>query len=173
MASASKRRSTRQLAGRKRSIYAEPDSEDDLIDMEDASEGEDDYTPAVDAAELSQPRSSRKKRRVDYRSDGDHAQPAPTQEFKRQRRRIARRPKPQTRGKEKRMPKIERRRGPKKKKHGSSKAIAAVGKQSQSRVFAGPSDGVVPPWTTLPLELLRDIFIFASQPTHEYTTTAR
>jgi hypothetical protein len=34
----------------------------------------------------------------------------------------------------------------------------------EARKFKGPSDGKIPDWTSLPLAILRDIFVFASQP---------
>ncbi|KAK4962640.1 hypothetical protein LTR10_000267 [Elasticomyces elasticus] len=40
------------------------------------------------------------------------------------------------------------------------------------KTFKGASDNKVPDWTSLPIDILRDIFIFASQPLHEQTRTA-
>ena len=41
----------------------------------------------------------------------------------------------------------------------------APGKKEKKDVgFVGPSDGIIPAWTSLPLAILRDIFVFASQP---------
>ncbi|KAK5109210.1 hypothetical protein LTR62_007192 [Meristemomyces frigidus] len=40
------------------------------------------------------------------------------------------------------------------------------------REFTGPSDGMKPDWTSLPISVLRDMFIFASRPVHEQTRVA-
>ncbi|KAK3672860.1 hypothetical protein LTR78_007213 [Recurvomyces mirabilis] len=40
------------------------------------------------------------------------------------------------------------------------------------QAFTGPSDKKIPDWASLPINILRDIFIFASQPVHEQTRTA-
>ena len=134
-----KRRSARQLAGRKRSsIYYEPDSDDDFGDQ----------------------------------SDGEHdSLPATQHRRKRQRR------KPQTRSAAQSMrerggrPRITTSSKPKPKKLGP---VGAPLKKREKRAvgFDGPTDGVVPDWRSLPLDILRDIFTFAAQPMHEQTRTA-
>ena len=142
-----KRRSARQLAGRKRaSIYYEPDSDDDF--GED-SDGEQDFLP-----ELEQPRKRQKRDR---------------------------RSKPQTRSAAQSRREWLRSSRPKhseRKKHPPTKRLGAPMKRKEKKEggplgFKGPSDGRKPDWTSLPIEILRDIFIFASQPVHEQTTTAR
>ncbi|KAK5729349.1 hypothetical protein LTR17_012074 [Elasticomyces elasticus] len=40
------------------------------------------------------------------------------------------------------------------------------------KTFKGPSDNKVPDWTSLPIDILKDIFIYASSPIHEQTRTA-
>ncbi|KAK6400111.1 mitochondrial splicing system protein [Elasticomyces elasticus] len=40
------------------------------------------------------------------------------------------------------------------------------------KTFKGVSDGRVPDWTSLPIDILRDIFIYASSPIHEQTRTS-
>lgn len=46
------------------------------------------------------------------------------------------------------------------------------GEANKGKIFTGPSDGKIPAWTSLPLDILREIFIYAAQPLHEQTTTA-
>lgn len=144
---ASKRRSARQLAGRKRSVYFEPDS-DDAFEMGSESEGEQDYRPPRDQSPPPAPRPAKKRKQ-----NRSH--------------------KPKTRSSAKRAPTV-RHAGRKKKAHPFHKIPATPRKVKERSVaaFSGPSDGVTPPWTTLPLEILRDVFIFASQPIHDQTTTA-
>jgi hypothetical protein len=38
--------------------------------------------------------------------------------------------------------------------------------------YKGPSDGKIPDWTSLPIDILRQVFDYASQPRHEQTRTA-
>ncbi|KAK0890004.1 hypothetical protein LTR02_015019 [Friedmanniomyces endolithicus] len=140
-----KRRSTRQAVSRnsKRSIYAEPETDEDEFDVD--VDGEEEYAPEP-IAEEPPPRQQRRK-------------PAP-------------RTRHQTRSKS----------------VGKSKAVAkpslkGVGKKRRWNTlsdplakgwkeFKGPSDGKRPNWTSLPIDILRDIFVFASQPLHEQTRTA-
>ncbi|KAK0249618.1 hypothetical protein LTS09_015190 [Friedmanniomyces endolithicus] len=140
-----KRRSTRQAVSRnsKRSIYAEPETDEDEFDVD--VDGEEEYAPEP-IAEEPPPRQQRRK-------------PAP-------------RTRHQTRSKS----------------VGKSKAVAkpslkGVGKKRRWNTlsdslakgwkdFKGPSDGKIPKWTSLPIDILRDIFVFASQPLHEQTRTA-
>jgi hypothetical protein len=143
---ATKRRSARQLAERKHSIYYELDSDD--FGVEDESDEED---PDADF-------------------DTENLRP-------RKRRRVTRRAKPVTRAaaqskRKSGRPKSEPR---EKKKKSKKKQLAAPLKPKATKElrFTGPSDGKIPNWTTLPDVVLRDIFIFASQPMHEQTTTAR
>lgn len=133
-----KRRSTRQAATRKRSVYVDPDTDDD--DFEAA--GEDDFQP-----------------------DPEPVRPPPQK-----RQRVAARTKHVTRSKSV--------------SQGKSKAakpgLKAVGRrrrwntinETPRKEYKGPSDGRIPAWTTLPIEILRDIFIFASQPLHEHSRTS-
>lgn len=134
-----KRRSARQLVDRKRkSVYYEPDSDDDF--------GE--------------------------HSDGDHDSLPETQH-----RRKRQRTKPQTRAAAQSLrERLGRPRKPKstKPKPKKLKPVGAPLKKREKKVvgFDGPTDGVIPDWRSLPLDILRDIFIFAAQPMHEQTTTA-
>lgn len=41
--------------------------------------------------------------------------------------------------------------------------------EAPKKIFSGPSDGRIPEWTSLPVEILRDIFIFASKSLSEQT----
>ena len=135
-----KRRSARQLAGRKRaSIYYEPDSDDDFAER---SEGDHDSLPET---------QRRRKRQRTKRQTRSAAQ-------KNVRERAGRPRKSQAT----------------KKKSNSIRPIGAPLKKREKKAagFDGPSDGKVPDWRTLPLDILRDIFIFAAQPMHEQTTTA-
>lgn len=145
---ATKRRSARKLRERKHSIYYEPESDEDL-DVEE-SDGAQDF-----GAEPREP------------------EPEPQRPTKR--RKVDRRAKPQTRSKAKRSrPESGKPRGPKKRKHPWSKQLATPFKQKEKKLkFKGRSDGRIPAWTSLPIEILRDVFIFASRPIHEQTTTAR
>ena len=148
----SKRRSVRQrqLAGRKRSMYYESEIEDEH-EFEAESAGEDDFRPQVGEPGPSRPQRSSKKRKLG-RSN----------------------PKPQTRSKEKRQRSFARADGESKKRKRTYTLFPPTPSKNreEKRRFSGPSDGKIPAWTSLPLEVLRDIFIFASQPLHEYTTTA-
>ncbi|KAF2168127.1 hypothetical protein M409DRAFT_65641 [Zasmidium cellare ATCC 36951] len=132
-----KRRSTRQAAVRKRSIYAEPDTDDDF-----EVDSEADYEPEPDVEETAPPPKKRK---------------------------VTTRHKPQTRSRAKSKPANKTVRSVfkigKPRKANSSKDVAASKKE-----FAGPSDHRIPKWASLPVDILRDIFIFASYPLHEGTT---
>lgn len=134
-----KRRSARQLADRKHSIYYDPSSDD--LDVEDNEEF---------ASGLQQPR---KRRRV-------------TKPLKRQTRAAA------AQVERKRSKSSKRKRSSKEKKRRLIGAPYKPKSVKKATRFAGPSDHVTPAWTTLPLEILRDVFIFASQPMQEQTTTA-
>lgn len=152
----SKRRSARVLADRKRSIYYDPGSEDDFDE--------------VDSDEETDPRRERQP----SPGPSQQQQHAPPQRA-RKRRKVDRRPKPETRAKEKRMQRFKGKSGPRKKKnHGVNWIPPTPSKHrdDQVKAFSGPSDGVIPDWTRLPAEIWRDVFIFASQPIHEQTTTA-
>lgn len=132
-----KRRSTRQAAVRKRSIYFEPETDDDFeIDSEA------DYEPEPEQEAFASPPKKRK---------------------------VAIRHKPQTRSRAKSKSTNKTVRSVfkigKPRKANSSKDVATSRKE-----FTCPSDHRIPKWTTLPLDILRDIFIFASYPLHEPTT---
>ncbi|KAK0253058.1 hypothetical protein LTS09_011968 [Friedmanniomyces endolithicus] len=140
-----KRRSTRQAVSRnsKRSIYAEPETDEDEFDAD--VDGEEEYAPEP-VAEEPPPRQQRRK-------------PAP-------------RTRHQTRSK-----------GVGKSKAVAKPSLKGVGKKRRWNTlsdplakgwkeFKGPSDGKKPNWTSLPIDILRDIFVFASQPLHEQTRTA-
>nr|OQO31503.1 hypothetical protein B0A51_01270 [Rachicladosporium sp. CCFEE 5018] len=126
---ATKRRSTRQAAGRKRSRYTEPDSEEDF---EGSTDGEADYAP-------------------------EPVTPPPQRESK-MRKTAQRLQRPSTRSA----------------KSSTKKRAVVIGRQRKPRMtekekveahkFRGPTDGKIPKWATLPVDILRDIFIFASQP---------
>lgn len=131
-----KRRSSRQMASRKRSIYVDPETEDEF-----EADTEEDYEPEEPTA------------------------PPP-----KKRKTVSRKPKPQTRRRVKSKPANK-----------PLKSVFKVGKPrkpnskaapEKKKEFSGPSDNKIPDWTSLPVDILRDIFIFASHPIHEQTTEA-
>ncbi|KAK6436331.1 hypothetical protein LTR95_007475 [Oleoguttula sp. CCFEE 5521] len=125
---ATKRRSTRQAAGRKRSRYTEPDSEEDF---EESSDGEADYAPEP----VAPPQRETKRRKATQRPQRSSTRSA---------------------------------------KSSTKKRAVVIGRQRKPRMtekekveaykFRGPTDGKIPKWATLPVDILRDVFIFASQP---------
>ena len=138
--SANKRRSARQLAGRKRaSIYYEPDSDDDFGEDSDAEYG---------ALPETRHRSKKQRRSKPQTRSAAHS--------RRQKGGPPRKSKPVT------------------KKPGKLRPIGAPIKKREKKAagFDGPTDGKIPDWTSLPIELLRDIFVFAAHPMHEQTPTA-
>jgi hypothetical protein len=138
---ATKRRSGRQAATRKRSKYVEPDTDDDFEADEASDDGEADYVPDPQHAAASSSVSA----------------PAP------KKRKITRRPqRPQTRSKvakTKTKPKSQTRII-----GHTRKPNTATAEKVEPGVFKGPSDDKIPEWTSLPVGILRDIFVFASQP---------
>nr|POE53380.1 hypothetical protein CFP56_28602 [Quercus suber] len=144
----SKRRSTRQAATRKRARYAEPDT-DDTFDDSEAEDGRD-HGSRINSTQVSQAPVRKKARKM-----------------KQQHR------KPQTRSKTTVTSKSKSTRS----NTSTIKSFGSVRKanvqhESLPKSFVGPSDHKTPRWTTLPIAILRDIFIYASQPLHEATTTA-
>lgn len=148
--SGSKRRSARQLAGRKRSIYYEPDTDEELYNFDQPESGDDDeqgvFTPEPEAGP-SRPQRPKKKRR------------------------IQRLPQRETRLKVKSKERWHNRRKDAKPRKTKKYSLARPPptpskKKAEKMAFRGPSDGKIPDWTSLPIEILRDIFIFASQPMH-------
>lgn len=139
----SKRRSIRQAASRKRSIYAEPDTDDDF-ELADGSETQFEALPLRNV-------SNAHKRRKATRS------------------------RPLTRSKaSSRVKSVPRSRGKK-------RNIWALGKARKPRTsedtnnvqFDGPSDHRIPPWTTLPITILREIFGYALCANNDHTQTPR
>ncbi|GAB7365722.1 hypothetical protein MBLNU230_g7060t1 [Neophaeotheca triangularis] len=132
------RRSKRQATTRKRSLYQEVDTDDEL-----EADSEDDFQPA-----------SRRERFQDS--------PQPPLKKQRTTKRVA---KPQTRSVAAKTKSKPARRAaigaPRRARKTPSEAADA------QRKFTGPSDGRIPPWATLPVNIQRDIFVFASQPLHE------
>lgn len=142
-----KRRSARQLAGRKRSIYYESDTEDEGVELLTDEYDQDDspVDPAPPPSRPPQPQRSRKKSKRSH--------------------------KPITRSKKQRAQTSER---PKRWQKGWSRPLGTFPKKQREDKAANsaiPSDGVRPAWTSLPIEILREIFIFASQPLHEQSAT--
>ena len=150
-----KRRSVRQLAGRKRSVYYEPETEDDYdLNIEEDAEDRGLQRKAVSRTNAS-PKKKRKQkpgrtstrsethRRVQSRSAQSRPQPGERPQRRQRKRRFCELP------------------------------VTPMKKEEEQAGFSGSSDGVLPDWTSLPIEILRDIFVFASQPIHEQTTTAR
>jgi len=139
MASAgTKRRSVRQAATRKRSVYVDPDTDDDF-----EAEGEDDYEP-----------------------DPEPAQAPPQKRHKGA---------PRTRHITRSKSTIRSR-----SKSVAKPGLKGVGRkrrwnflnEAPKKEFKGPSDGKIPDWALLPVEILRDIFVYASQPLHVQTPTS-
>lgn len=151
------RRSARQPAGIKRPRYHDPDT-DDEYDY-DESEGEQDYEPEPALGpSRTQRRSSRKKVKITQAPKPQAQRPAKrVDSFYKSRKAVGRsRPK---------------------KTHPFNKRAFDVlpptpRKKDLSKDFKGPSDGRVPDWTSLPIDILRDIFVFAANPIHEQTPTA-
>lgn len=136
---ASTRRSGRQAATRKRSKYVDPDTDDDF----QASDGEADYSPdplhaaAPAPAQIQGPATKKRKvLRKTHRPQTRSKAATATAPPKTQTRIIGHARKPRT---------------------------TTVEKLEAGR-YTGPSDGKIPEWTSLPLAILRDTFIFASQP---------
>lgn len=132
---ATKRRSHRQAATRKRSKYVDPDTDDDF----ETSDAEADYSPDP----------------LHVADEAPAAAPAP------KRRKVARKThRPQTRSKAaKSKPRAQTRIIGQ-----TRKPRATASDKAEARKFKGPSDGKIPDWTSLPLSILRDVFVFASQP---------
>lgn len=141
------RRSTRQAATRKRSKYYDPDTDDDF-DFDLDADGEDDYAP----------------------EGAPQARPAPQQPARKRQRKS----RPQTRSRA-----TSRSSSSKGKSKAAAAAAAAatprlrdIGKRRRgnslaappTKDFAGPSDGRIPDWTSLPIEILRQCFVHASRP---------
>ncbi|KJY02388.1 hypothetical protein TI39_contig55g00003 [Zymoseptoria brevis] len=131
MSASTKRRSTRQAATRRRSIYAEPETDDDF----DAGSEHDEYHDEGEGEELPDAPPP-KKRKTNTRH------------------------RPQTRSKAKHSVKSSFRIG--KPRRMNSKSMDAEEKKVDI-----PSDNKIPDWTLLPVDILRDIFIFASTPIHD------
>lgn len=132
-----KRRSGRQAATRKRSKYVDPDTDDDFEADEATSEGEADYAPDPHHAAASASAPAPKRRKVSRKTH-----------------------RPQTRSKASNAkPKSQTRII-----GHSRKPRTGTAEQLEPGKFKGPSDGKIPDWTSLPLAILRDVFVFASQP---------
>lgn len=132
------RRSKRQATTRKRSLYQEVDTDDEL-----EADSEADFEP--------QPRRPQPKE-----------SPQPPRKKQRTTKRVT---KPQTRS----TAAKRKSKSPGKTVIGAArKGRKATGESADAQnKFTGPSDGRLPPWATLPVDILRDIFVFASQPLHE------
>ena len=135
-------------ASRKRSIYHEPDTDEEVYRDDTESDEEDDFQP-----QHTEPQRPSKRRKVAQRKQKPAAQSRPINSSQKS---------------TKRHPRA------KKKEHLFSHIHSTpVKKEDHEARFKGQSDNRVPAWTSLPIEILRDIFIFASHPIHEQTTTAR
>jgi hypothetical protein len=140
---ATTRRSGRQAATRIRSKYVDPDTDDDF----QASDGEADYSP--DPLHAAAPAPTRAPARASAQGPAT------------KKRKISRKThRPQTRSKAATArPKTQTRIiGHARKPRTTTTEKLEAGK------YTGPSDGKIPEWTSLPLAILRDIFVFASQP---------
>ncbi|KAK5688063.1 hypothetical protein LTS10_000041 [Elasticomyces elasticus] len=96
----------------------------------------------------------------------DYAPEAPTiTEPSRKRQKTAPRTRHQTRSKSISKPAATR-------KVGAKRRPNTLHTPPSPKTFKGASDGRVPDWTSLPIDILRDIFIYASHPIHEQTRTS-
>jgi hypothetical protein len=137
-AMATKRRSGRQAASRKRSKYVEPDTDDDFDADEASDDGEADYVPdphhaaasSVSAPAPKKRKVTRKTHRPQTRSKATKTKP------KSQTRIIGHTRKPRT----------------------------ATPEKVEPGTFKGPSNNITPDWAGLPVGILQDIFVFGSQP---------
>ncbi|KXL41762.1 hypothetical protein M433DRAFT_150181 [Acidomyces richmondensis BFW] len=140
-----KRRSSRQAASRKRLKYLEPDTDDDYD-----YPGEDDLEPQTEL-----------KPHISSTSNS--------------RRLVTRAARPQTRSKA--VSKSRKAARPRLKPVGAPRKLSRRWRDGSDNTsmyvgFKGPSDHKIPAWTSLPLEILRQIFIYASSPLLEQTGTA-
>ncbi|KAK5172538.1 uncharacterized protein LTR77_002658 [Saxophila tyrrhenica] len=142
-AKGTKRRSARQVAERKqsRSIYYEPSSDEDEVASDDGDH----------AAELEEPAPKRRKTRPTR----------PTTRAAAQNKRETHKPR-RTKNK------VQDR-----KKQSSSRKLGAPLKPKIKKEpkYTGPSDNRIPDWTSLPIDILRDVFTFALNSTHDQTTS--
>lgn len=141
-----KRRSSRQAASRKRLKYLEPDTDDDYD-----YPSEDGFGPQTDLKPVLP--SSEKPRRHGTRAAI-----------------------PQTRSKAISKSKKPARR-PRLKPIGAPRKLNrrwrdGIDNTPVYKEFSGPSDRKIPAWTSLPLEILRQIFVYGSLPLLEQTGTA-
>lgn len=144
----SKRRSLRQVVDRKRkrSIYQEPDTDEDLDDFRGGID--DDFVPAVQPSGLQS--SHRPRRRRQFTS----TRPTTVQCSVNVMPSVA-------------ATKPSRRR---KRQRATEKASSQAEKHRlETTPFAGPSDGKIPDWASLPIDILRDIFVFAWASMNEQT----
>ena len=137
------RRSGRQAATRKRSLYYDPDTDDDF----QASDGEADYSP--DPLHAAAPAPTRAPARASAQGPATKKRKTSRKTHRPQTRSKAAtaRPKTQTRI-------IGHARKPR----------TTTTEKLEAEKYTGPSDGKIPEWTSLPLAILCDIFVFASQP---------
>lgn len=137
-----KRRSTRQAAVRKRSMYVDPDTDDDFVAGSDG-DAEGDFQLDEPEEPIAPPPKKRKtvmrhKPQTRSRAKNSHATNPIGASFK-----------------------IGKPRRP------NSKALP-----EEKKEFAGVSDNRIPKWTSLPVSILRDIFVYASQPIDGYADDA-
>jgi hypothetical protein len=130
MSASSKRRSARQATTRKRSIYAEPETDDDFA----AGSGPDETYNNVEEEEAVSAPAPKKRKTARHR--------------------------PQTRSTAKSSIKSSFQVGKPRKANGKSM-------NAEEMKIVIPSDNKIPDWTSLPVDILRDIFIFASTPIHD------
>lgn len=137
---ATKRRSIRQAASRKRarSIYVDPETDDDFESLSGEEDGEADFVLGPDSGP-----SPPKKRKL----GGPRRRPHTRSKSK-----------TQAKSKPRKKVKLDAIAKPRKQRGESARQKADAAR------FKGPSDGVIPAWTSLPAAILREIFIVASQP---------
>lgn len=144
MAGPSKRRSSRQVA--KRSKYAEPETDDEDFEFEyhrqrSTVAEEDDYHEKEPIAPApKRQRTSTTRRKVQTRSKSTQST------LKSAGFRIGKPRRPNSKALSKRT---------------------LDDKEESAKVFNGPSDGKKPDWSSLPIRILKDIFIFATLPEGE------
>jgi hypothetical protein len=173
------RRPARQAASQGRSHYLEPDTDDDF-EMEDVYAPE---TTTVRAPPLKRRRRSNTGRQSVY------TEPDTDDEFEAAHESSQRRSVRRTQPSVDRLKRVSatskatskarsRDRGHNRSRNSNTRSVQPLGRprrinsqalpEQKSRVFSGPSDNRIPPWASLPVEILKDIFVFAVARENKY-----
>jgi hypothetical protein len=175
------RRPARQAASQGRSQYLEPETEDD-----DDFEMEDAYVPEPTTVRAPPPK---RQRRSNTGRQSIYTEPNTDDEFEAndeasQRRPARRTPSSMNRARRvSETSKTSTKARPRERRHGRSRNSTARGVQplgrprrvnsqalpeQKSRTFSGLSDNKIPPWASLPVEILKDIFVFGVARENKY-----